>query len=71
MEAQVALRSLRAVSAPLWEAALASGDWALMADCKALSVTFGIASVQLRRMTRRADELCPDGLLEPGHGAAA
>lgn len=71
MEAQVCLRALRKAAAPLWESAIASGDWTLMAECKALSTTFSIASVQLRRMTKRADELCPDGLLEPGHGAAA
>jgi hypothetical protein len=71
MEAQVAVTGLRRAAAPLWVAALASGDWDLIADCKALSATIGIASTQLRRMAGRAETVCPDLLAAPGHGAAA
>jgi hypothetical protein len=72
MEAQVACASLRKVAAPLWEAAIASGDWNLLAECKALSTTIRIASVQLRRIAGRAETLdCPDDIAKPGHGAAA
>lgn len=75
MEAQTVVRHLRKVAAPLWEAAIASGDWTLLAECKALSTTIRIASTQLRRIAGRAEGFeCPDSLAighVPGHGAAA
>jgi len=73
MEAQVALRDLSHVTVPLWESALASGDWSAIAECKALAATLHAASVQARRIARLAEGKvkCADGLIEPGHGRTA
>lgn len=73
MEVQVALRELRTTTHPLWEAAVASGNGLLMAECKALAQTLRIANRQAQRAAAIADGLavCADGLFEPGHGRAA
>jgi hypothetical protein len=72
VEFQVALRDLRRTSAaPLWEAAIASGDWGQLADAKALDGALRIAERIAKRMAGRVNAACADGLLEPGHGRAA
>jgi len=74
MEVQVAIRDLRSATHPLYEAALASNDWNLLAECRALSATLKAAAHIARRIARFAEpgpRECADGLLEPGHGAAA
>lgn len=72
MEVQVAIRDLRSATHPLWEAAVASGNWSVMAECKALAATLKVAAGQARRIASLAEPgVCADGLLEPGHGVAA
>lgn len=72
VEFQVALRELRRRhAAPLWEAAIASGDWAQLSDAKALDGVLKVAERIAKRMAGRVAATCADGLLEPGHGAAA
>lgn len=72
MEFQVRLRDLsRRHAAPLWEAAVASGDWGQLADAKALAGTLRVADRIAKRMAGRVEAPCADGLLEPGHGKAA
>lgn len=73
MEAQVSLRTLRRDLAPLWEAALRSGNAAAIAEAKHVADSVRIAEKQAKRLAGIADGLvtCADGLFEPGHGAAA
>ena len=72
VEFQVALRDLRRRhAAPLWECAIASGDWGQLSDAKALDGVLKVAERIARRMAGRAAAGCADGLLEPGHGRAA
>lgn len=73
METAVALRDLRRVTVPLWEAAIASGNWNAIAEAKALATTLNIAARQARRIARLAEghAECRDGLLEGGHGVVA
>lgn len=72
VEFQVALRDLRrSVAAPLWEAAIASGDWSQLADAKALEGILRVADRIAKRMAGRVSAPCADGLLEPGHVKAA
>lgn len=72
VEFQVALRTLRRTcAAPLWEAAVASGDWGQMADAKALDGVLKVADRIAKRMAGRVTVPCADGLMEPGHGIAA
>jgi hypothetical protein len=72
IEFQVALRDLRRrQAAPLWESAVASGDWSQMSDAKALDRMLRAADALVKRMAGRASAPCADGLLEPGHGLAA
>ena len=72
IEAQCALRTFRRACVPLWAAAVASGDWSLMADAHALSGTLRVAQMQLRRIAGRADSIaCPDGIRGANHGRAA
>jgi hypothetical protein len=72
VEFQVALRELRrSKAAPLWEAAIASGDWGQLADAKALDGVLKVADRIAKRMAGRVASPCTDGLLEPGHGRAA
>lgn len=73
MEFQLSLDKLRAATHPLFEAALRTGDGAVIGEAQALSRTLKSAHLQIRRLTGLADGLitCADGLFEPGHGAAA
>lgn len=72
METQVAIRDLKRATAPLFEAAVASGNWHAMAEAKALAATLHGASLQARRIAGIADGIeCPDGLDRPTHGKAA
>lgn len=72
VEFQVALRDLRRRhAAPLWEAAIASGDWGQLSDAKALEGALRTADRIAKRMAGRVSATCADGLLEPGHGRAA
>ena len=72
VEFQVALRDLRRRhAAPLWEAAIASGEWSQLADAKALDGVLKVAERIAKRMAGRVTAPCADGLLEPGHGMAS
>jgi hypothetical protein len=72
MEAQSGIRLLRRTCAPLYEAALASGDYAVMAETKALADTLRVAQLQARRLTGFAETVsCPDGRAGLFHGRAA
>ncbi len=72
VEFQVAVRDLRRrQGAPLWEAAVASGDWGQLADAKELERLLRITERIARRMAGRTGAACADGMLEPGHGRAA
>lgn len=72
MEAQVAIRELRSATHPLWESAVASGDWSVIAEVKALAATLKIAAGQARRIAALAEPgVCADGLFEIGHGKAS
>lgn len=73
METTSLIRELRRQTAPLFEAAMRSGNGAAMAEAHALASTFRVAERQAKRIAGIADGLvvCADGLWEPGHGAAA
>lgn len=74
MDMQVALRDLRSATHPLWEAAVASGNWNVMAECKALASTLKVAAGQARRIAALAEAPmldCSEGLRRTGHGRAA
>lgn len=72
MEAQVGILELARRIAPLYERALASGDYAVMAETKALAQTLKVARLQAKRIAGFAERIeCADGLWEPGHGRAA
>lgn len=62
MEVQARLRTLRSATHPLWEAAVATGDGALISECHALAQTLRVANVQARRIA---------GLAEPDHAEVA
>ena len=72
VEFQARVRELRRRdAAPLWEAALASGDWGQLSDAKALDHLLRVADRIAKRMAGRVNAACADGILEPGHGRAA
>lgn len=71
MEVQVALRSMRTHTHPLYEAAVATGNWTLLAECRALAATLKVAALQTRRIAGMAETACADGVEAPGHGRAA
>ena len=72
VEAQAQLREYRRGLAPLWTAAMASGDWTLMSDVHTLAATLDSSRGLLRRMAGRAEAIaCPDGIAAPAHGRAA
>jgi hypothetical protein len=72
IEAQVAIGALQRSTAPLYEAAMASGDFSVMAETKALAGTLRTARLQARRIAGLAEGIeCPDGLILFGHGRAA
>lgn len=70
IEFQVGLRDLRRrTAAPLWEAAVASGDWGQLSDAKALDSLLRAADKVAKRMAGRFGNECADGLLEPVRAA--
>lgn len=72
VEFQVRLRDLRReAAAPLWEAAIGTGDWSQLADAKQLDQLLRVADRIAKRMAGRVHSTCADGMLEPGHGRAA
>jgi hypothetical protein len=72
MEAHARLRRLRKDVAPMFEAALGTGDWNVVAETKALAETLRIGQLQAKRLAGMAEAIpCVDGIAEPGHGAAA
>ena len=72
VEAQALLREYRRSLAPLWAAAMASGDRTLMADTQDLAATLDTSRRTLRRLASRAESIaCPDGIGRPAHGRAA
>lgn len=74
MEAQVAIRALRSQTHPLYEAAIATGNWTLIAECRALAATLKVAATQARRIAGLAEpgaNECADGMRQIGHGRAA
>lgn len=75
MDEQLRVRRHRreAASSGLWEAAYRTGNWAAIAEAKALAETLRVAGIQAKRLAGIAEGLtvCADGILEPGHGRAA
>jgi hypothetical protein len=72
VEFQVGVRELRRrAAAPLWEAAIGSGDWGQLSDAKQLDHLLRVADRIAKRMAGRVASTCADGILEPGHGRAA
>jgi len=71
MEVHAHLRRFRKDTAPLYQAALATGDFTVMAETHALAETLRIAQLQAKRLAGFAETACADGIREPGHGAAA
>lgn len=72
MDLGVAIREARRAAAPVWEAALASGDWAFMAETHALAELLRSCERQAKRVSGLADGArCADGIVGPSHGAAA
>lgn len=72
MDVQAEVRELRRRAAPMFEAAMATGDWNLVAETKALADTLKAAGTLARRVAGMADAIsCPDGVAGAGHGRAA
>ena len=71
MEVQVAIRGLRTQTHPLWEAALATGNWTLLSECRALAGTLRVAATQARRITGLAEArtTLADAAAAPQRGA--
>lgn len=70
MEASAGIRELRRATAPLFEAALRSGNHAAMTEAHALAATLRVAERQSKRIAGIADGLVfPAGLFE-GEDAA-
>lgn len=55
IEMQVAVQDAHRASAPLWEAAIRTGDHELLEDCKALAVVMRQALVLARAIAGRAE----------------
>lgn len=71
MEVQSRVRLLRKEAAPMFEAAMATGNFEVMAETHALAEALRISQKIARRIAGLAEGLCADGIAEPGHGAAA
>ncbi len=73
MEAQARLREIRRETAPLWQAAMATGDWTLMSRAHELAATLRAAERQAKTIAGMAERVaCPDEVERtPGHGASA
>lgn len=57
MEAQVWIGQLRRACAPLWRAAMKSGDTEAVALAQCLATTLWVAGEQARKLTAYADRL--------------
>lgn len=73
VEAQAVLRATRRAMAPMYEAAVRSGNAAAISEAKHVAESIRTAERQAKRLAGIADGLvvCADGLFEPGHGRAA
>lgn len=71
MDTQADLLRVQVHAAPLFEAALATGDWSLMSEVHSLAGLLKVARKQAKRIAGMADSMCADGIAEPGHGRAA
>lgn len=71
MEVQATLRRLRKDTAPMYKAALATGDIGVLWETHALAQTLRIAQAQAKRIAGMASSACPDDIARPGHGRAA
>lgn len=72
METHAGIEALNVATKPLYEAAIGTRNFALLAETKALYESFVCAKVQARRIAGFAAGLaCPDGLFDAGHGRAA
>lgn len=72
MEVQATIRRLRKTTAPMYEAALATGDIGVLWETHALAQTLRIAQDQAKRIAGMVEAACPDEpVRRPGHGAAA
>lgn len=72
MEVQATLRRLRKDTSPMYAAALASGDYAVVQETHALAQSLRIAQAQAKRIAGMVESACPDEPVRaPGHGAAA
>lgn len=72
MEAHARIRRLRKDVAPMFEAALGTGNWNVVAETKALAETLRIGQLQAKRLAGLAEGIgCADGIVAPGHGRAA
>lgn len=71
VEVQAQLRELRRETAPMYEAALRSGNHAVLAETHALAESLRISQKIARRVAGMADVICADGIAQPGHGKAA
>lgn len=73
VDAQAVLREYRRSLAPMYEAALRSGNGAAISEAKHIADSIRVAERQANRLAGIAEGLvtCADGLFEPGHGRAA
>ncbi len=72
IEAQALLREYRKGLAPMWAAAMSSGDWELMAQVQDLAATLDSSRRALRRIAARSEAIaCADGVVGLNHGRAA
>jgi hypothetical protein len=71
MEVQARLRQVRRDASPLYERALATGNYAFLQEVNALAGLIRTAETVAKRVTQFAESACADGIAEPGHGRAA
>jgi hypothetical protein len=72
MEVQARLRRLRKDVAPMYEAALATGDFTLLAEAHAIAETLRVGQLQAKRLAGLGEAIhCADGVKGVGHGRAA
>lgn len=72
MEVQARIRRLRKDVAPMYEAALTTGDFNVLSEAHAIAETLRVAQLQAKRLAGMAERIaCADGVAAPGHGKAA
>lgn len=71
MEVHAHLRRFRKDTAPLYLAALATGNFTVMSETHALAESLRIAQLQAKRLAGFAEIACADNIAKPGHGTAA